>query len=108
MGAESVTSDSYFVNGGTGGIPLLGGSPTAATAPGLLLAVAALAGAAVGERCTEEAKFVFQRQLSVVSCAGGCGGTRALCGVPELLGGCPEPEGAGGALGVCSSCWLGP
>lgn len=104
MGVESVTTDSCFVNVGTGGIPLLGGSPAAATAPWLLLAVAALAGAAVGECCTEEAEFVFQQQLSIESCARGCGGTRGLCGVPELLSGCPEPEGAGGALGVCSFC----
>lgn len=104
MGAESVTTDSYAVNGGAGRIPLLGASPAAATAPWLLLAVAALAGAAAGEHCTEEAEFVFQWQLSVVSCAGGCEGTRGLCGVPELLGGCPTLEGAGGAPGACSSC----
>lgn len=54
MGAECVTADSYFVNGGTSRIPLLGGSPTAATVLGLLRAVDALAGAAKGERCMEE------------------------------------------------------
>lgn len=94
MGAESVTTNSYSVNGGAGRIPLLGASPAAAAAPWLLLAVAALPGAAVGERCMEEAEFVFQWQLSIVSCAGGCEGTRGLCGVPELLGGCPALEGA--------------
>jgi len=110
MGVESVTTDSHFVNGGAGGIALLGGSPAAegfpCCSPCALVAPGwqELLRASVAWR----RQSVCQRQLCIVSCARGCGGTRGLGGVPELLGGCPKRGGAGGALRVCNSCCLGP
>lgn len=82
---------------------LLRGDPGGSAAPCPLQAAAAQG------RCRlEEAELVLQRQLSIVSCAGGCGATRGPCWVPELLGGCPEPKGASGALGTRGFCQPGP
>lgn len=91
----------------SGRIPPLGGSPPAAPAPRLLwllqpwqeLPWESRAGG--GRVCIPAA--AFPRVL--------CWGLRGHAWplqVPALPGGCPVPQGAGEALGMPGSCWLGP
>lgn len=100
MGAESVRTDRHVVSGGAGGIPLLR-TPRQRRVP---VRLAELPWENVARR---RRSWYFSG--SFPSCpARGCGDMRGLCGVPGLPGGCSEPEGAGGALGVSGSCQPSP